>query len=332
MILAQLPDERQRIAQAAGKHKLRVFAAFNAALDELDQTEDVDFELMFLEQGLDAAQLFDGERETRWWGGLRANARPIEIKIGSFVVTRREDVIRPRPEVTVAREKFCLGELREVVPDAGTNGIATGHKGGGLFGMENAVLVEGAQWLNGDETRRGQTGKGQRAVTFAVFNQPVNAADLVDFRGVDGRQALGEQGGLGAIVPPQSGLTMHDAVGEAPQGTGELRNVARRKSVLGEPANPLRQIEGVARKDNLKFNFVVKMGLGEETVDVVVHQPAGKIVRHAARHEGIEADSHVDIGQAVKVHQQRKTAKILIPVVVALIGPDRVGYELAIQR
>ena len=74
------------------------------------------------------------------------------------------------------------------------------------------------------------------------------------------------------------------------------------------------------------------MRLGEEAIDVVIHETPGEIVGYVARYEGIEADTHVDVGQSVKADQQRKTAKILVPVIVPLIGPDRVGDEFAIER
>ena len=105
-----------------------------------------------------------------------------------------------------------------------------------------------------------------------------------------------------------------------------------RKSVLGEPAHPLRQIEGVAGEDDLKFDLVMEMRLGEQAIDVVIHQTPGEIVGYVARYEGVEADAHVDVGQSVKADQQRKTAQILVPVIVPLIGPDRVGDEFAIER
>ena len=76
----------------------------------------------------------------------------------------------------------------------------------------------------------------------------------------------------------------------------------------------------------------MKMRLGEEAIDVVIHQTPGEIVGYVARYEGVEADTHIDVGQSVKADQQRKTAKILVPVIVPLIGPDRVGDEFAIER
>ena len=102
--------------------------------------------------------------------------------------------------------------------------------------------------------------------------------------------------------------------------------------MLGEPAHPLRQIEGVAGEDDLKFDLVMKMRLREKAIDVVIHQTPGEIVGYVAWYEGVEADTHIDVGQSVKADQQRKTAKILVPVIVPLIGPDRVGDEFAIER
>ena len=48
MILAQLPDQRQSVAQTSREHEFRVFAALDAGLDEFDQTQNVDIQLMFL--------------------------------------------------------------------------------------------------------------------------------------------------------------------------------------------------------------------------------------------------------------------------------------------
>src|ERR1019366_9529645 len=98
----------------------------------------VDVELMLLEQPLDVAQLLDREREARRRGRRRSGIRPVEIEIGRLVVTRRQDVVGPRPEVAVAREEFCLWKLREIFPDARPDGINTRHECGALFGIENA--------------------------------------------------------------------------------------------------------------------------------------------------------------------------------------------------
>src|ERR1700733_12940926 len=76
----------------------------------------------------------------------------------------------------------------------------------------------------------------------------------------------------------------------------------------------------------------MKMRLGEEPIDVVIHETPGEIVGYVAWYEGVEADTHVDVGQSVKANQQRKTAKILVSVVVPLIGPDRVCNKFAIER
>ena len=102
--------------------------------------------------------------------------------------------------------------------------------------------------------------------------------------------------------------------------------------MLGEPAHPLGQIQGVAGEDDLKFDLVMKMRLREEAINVVIHETPCEIVGYVARYEGIEADTHIDVGQSVKADQQRKTAKILVPVIIPLIGPDRVRDEFAIER
>jgi hypothetical protein len=40
----------------------------------------------------------------------------------------------------------------------------------------------------------------------------------------------------------------------------------------------------------------MEMRLEEEAIDVVIHETPGEIVGYTARHEGIEADTHVDVG------------------------------------
>ena len=57
----------------------------------------------------------------------------------------------------------------------------------------------------------------------------------------------------------------------------------------------------------------MQMRLGEQAVDVVIHQPPRQIIGEVARYEGIEADTHVDVGQSVKANQQRKTTQVLVP-------------------
>ena len=216
MILAQLPDQRQSVAQASREHELCIFAALNASLDELHQTQNVDVELMFLEQLLDAAQLPDREREARRRGRRRSGTRPVEIEIGRLVVARRQDVVGPRPEMAVAREEFCLRKLREILPDARPDGIDTRHECRTFFGIENAHLDEGLEQLNRYEACPRETGERQCAVSLAVLDQPVNAADLVDLRVADCRKPPFQQVDLRAVAPPQRGLAMHDAIAEAP--------------------------------------------------------------------------------------------------------------------
>ena len=113
---------------------------------------------------------------------------------------------------------------------------------------------------------------------------------------------------------------------------GELGDVRGGKAARGELLEPLRQVEGVARENDLELHLVVQLRLREQPVDVIVDQPRGEIARHVARNERVEAHAHVDVGQPVKTHQQRETAQILIAVVVALIGPDGIGDELAVER
>ena len=66
--------------------------------------------------------------------------------------------------------------------------------------------------------------------------------------------------------------------------------------MLGELAYPLRQIEGVTGEDDLKFDFVMEMRLGEQAINVVVHEPPCQIVGYAAGYEGVEAHAHIDVG------------------------------------
>src|SRR5262249_15628255 len=62
------------------------------------------------------------------------------------------------------------------------------------------------------------------------------------------------------------------------------------------------------------------------------YKTLGEIVRYIAWYEGVEADTHVDVGQSMKADQQRKTAKVLVPIIVPLIGPYRVSDKFPIKR
>src|ERR1700691_3026471 len=95
-----------------------------------------------------AAQLLDGECEARRRRRRRPGARPVKIEVGGLVVARREDIIGPRPEVTVARQEVCLRKLREILPDARPYGIDARHECRGLVGVENAHLDQGLEHLN----------------------------------------------------------------------------------------------------------------------------------------------------------------------------------------
>ena len=105
-----------------------------------------------------------------------------------------------------------------------------------------------------------------------------------------------------------------------------------RETALCELLMPLWQIECVAREDDLEFDLVMQLRLCEQPFDVIVDEPAGEIVRHVARNEGVEAHAHVDVGQPVEAHQQREAAQILVAVVVALICPDGIRDEFTVQR
>ena len=180
---------------------------------------------------------------------------------------------------------------------------------------------------------RARPGERQRAVALAVLDQPVDAADLVDLRVADRRQPLRQEVDLRPVLPPQRRLAMNDAVREASQRARTARrDPCGRTRAPRSPAIRCGKIERIAGEDDLEFDFVVQVRLCEQPIDVVIHQAPGEIVGDIARHERVEADADVDVGQAMKTHQQRKTAKILIAVVVALIGPDRVGDQLPVQR
>jgi hypothetical protein len=76
----------------------------------------------------------------------------------------------------------------------------------------------------------------------------------------------------------------------------------------------------------------MEMRVAEESINVVIHESTREIVGHFSWYEGIKIDPHVDVRLSVKADQERKTAKILVPVIVPLISPDRVGDEFAIER
>src|SRR5215472_11274678 len=118
MLVTEALDEGQRLAQALREHELRVFAALDASLDELDEAENIMVELVFFEQPFDSPQLIDRKREARY-GRLRpARTRPVEIEVRSLVVARRLYVVSAGPEMTVAGEELSLGLAREIPPDA----------------------------------------------------------------------------------------------------------------------------------------------------------------------------------------------------------------------
>src|SRR5208337_1079409 len=110
--------------------------------------------------------------------------------------------------MAVAREEVCLRKLREISPDARRDGIDARHECRLLFGIENAHLDQGLEQLNRYEARPRETGERQCAVSLAVLDQPVNAADLVDLRVVDCRNAPCQQVDLRAVASPQRGLAI----------------------------------------------------------------------------------------------------------------------------
>ena len=83
---------------------------------------------------------------------------------------------------------------------------------------EHADRDEGLQQLHGDEARARETGEGQGPVALAVLEQPVDAADLVDFRirrsPADAARANRFLRGRAAT---KRALAVDDAVGEAAQ-------------------------------------------------------------------------------------------------------------------
>src|SRR5580698_9851606 len=117
--------------------------------------------------------------------------------------------------MAIARQEVRLRKLPEIPPDARPDGVDARHESRALFGGEYPHLHEGLQKLYRDKTRPRETRERQRSVSLAVFNQPVNAADLVDLCVADGRKPLGQQIDLRTVAPPQRGLTMHDSIGQA---------------------------------------------------------------------------------------------------------------------
>jgi len=135
-----------------------------------------------------------------------------------------------------------------------------------------------------------------------------------------------------AVAAPKRRLAVNDAVGEPPQRAGQLRGICVRETALLERTQALRQIERIAGEDDLKLDLVVQLRPRQERIDVVIDEAPGKICRQIARHERVEADAHVDVRQPVEADQQGKAAQVLVTVVVALIRPDGIGHELAVQR
>jgi len=168
---------------------------------------------MLLEQLLNVAQLLDGKREARRWGRLRPGTRPVEVQIGRLVVSRRHNVVRSRPQVAVAREEVRLRKLREVLPDPRAYRIDARHECRSLFGTENAHCDEGLNQLNRYETGPREAGERERAISLAILDQPVNAADLVDLRLPDRLKPACQQVDLRAVVSLQRGLAMYHAIG-----------------------------------------------------------------------------------------------------------------------
>src|SRR6516165_2613049 len=124
---------------------------------------------MFLQQLLNVTQLLDREREASRGGRGVSSNRPIEVKIGRFVVARRQDIVGPRPEMAVVREEVCLREPREISPDARADCIDTRHEFCSFFGTENPCLDEGLEQLNRHEARPRETSKWQCAVSLTVL-------------------------------------------------------------------------------------------------------------------------------------------------------------------
>ena len=90
MLGAQALEQLEDVAEALGEHEFRVLAAFDRALDEIEQPEHVVIQAVLVEQRLGAPQLLERQREPggRLVGVLRA-PRPVEVQVGRRVVARQ---------------------------------------------------------------------------------------------------------------------------------------------------------------------------------------------------------------------------------------------------
>src|SRR5579871_5716025 len=93
ILLANLFDQRKRIAQAAREDELGIFAPFDSSLEKVDKAENIMLDSVLLERAFNQAQLADRQREAGLIGMGLALGRPIEIQIGRFVIARRENIV-----------------------------------------------------------------------------------------------------------------------------------------------------------------------------------------------------------------------------------------------
>ncbi len=76
----------------------------------------------------------------------------------------------------------------------------------------------------------------------------------------------------------------------------------------------------------------MQRGRGDQAFHVIVDQAVGQAAFDVLGHEGVERQAHVDIRLAGKIDQQREAAQIAVAVVIALVGPDGIGHQFAVQR
>ena len=125
---------------------------------------------------------------------------------------------------------------------------------------------------------------------------------------------------------------MDDAVCQTAQRLGQAGDLVLGKAVLLKNGDALGEVKRMAGEDDLEFDLVVQIGLRHQAVDVVVDEAIRQRAVNVAWNKRVEADTDIDIRQAVETYHQRKTSEVLVTVVVALISPNRVGDELLVKR
>ena len=74
----------------------------------------------------------------------------------------------------------------------------------------------------------------------------------------------------------------------------------------------------------------MQSGFIKQSLDIVVNQTTGQPLIQTGGDEGVERKPNVNVGQSMKMRHQRKATKVSIAIVMPLVSPYIIRYQVTI--